>query len=243
MRGIRLLKLALLLISPSAQAADWTGFYMRAQAGYGWQSSFVSYATPLAAFQANIDNGHYPQVTSDSAGPMGGLHAGYNFQFARQWFAGFEADISASAMRGTDRLLNSDPAPLHSYVKTSLDWFATARGRLGFLPSENMAVFVTGGLAAARARLSASVVAATATECSPAVGGACGDVSETKTGWTLGGGATWKLDRNWAVKAEYLYYDLGSIQTDMQTPTGVTLLTATAQFRGNVVRGGLSYQF
>ena len=35
--------------------------------------------------------------------------------------------------------------------------------------------------------------------------------TETKIGWTIGAGAEYALPNNWSVKAEYLYYDLGSV--------------------------------
>lgn len=36
----------------------------------------------------------------------------------------------------------------------------------------------------------------------------CG--SDTKTGWTAGGGLEWAFNDKWSAKAEYLFVDLGS---------------------------------
>ena len=35
--------------------------------------------------------------------------------------------------------------------------------------------------------------------------------SDTKVGWTVGGGLEWAWSRDWSVKAEYLYLDFGSV--------------------------------
>jgi outer membrane immunogenic protein len=39
--------------------------------------------------------------------------------------------------------------------------------------------------------------------------GTTGSFSETRAGWTLGGGLEWMFAPHWTHKAEYLYYDLG----------------------------------
>lgn len=240
MRGRKLIVLALLLVAPSAQAADWSGFYAGLQVGYGWQSSYVPYTSPISAVQTFIEGGRYPQITSNPAGPMGGLYAGYNYQFARQWFAGLEADVSASAMTDTQVVTNS--IPISSNVQMSLQWFATARARLGFLPSDAIAVYTTGGLAMAGAKTAVHIVSPPQIECD-AVAGFCGFAGETKAGWTIGAGTEWKLNRMWSVKAEYLYYDVGSIETKVKAVNGVTFFNATANLRGSIVRAGLGYHF
>jgi outer membrane immunogenic protein len=72
-------------------------------------------------------------------------------------------------------------------------------------------------------------------------------------GWTAGGGIEWMLAQNWSVKAEYLYYDLGSVQTSSGATsrfhTGPDYLVWTNQtsaqtrFNGNIVRAGVNYHF
>jgi len=37
--------------------------------------------------------------------------------------------------------------------------------------------------------------------------------SQTLAGYAVGGGAEWAVTPAWSVKAEYLYYDLGSLKT------------------------------
>ena len=76
-----------------------------------------------------------------------------------------------------------------------------------------------------------------------------GSNSPTKTGWTIGGGAEYAITNNITLRAEYLYYDLGS-QTVTATPNaaasaalpGVYLTTKT-QFDGSIFRIGANYKF
>jgi outer membrane immunogenic protein len=77
-------------------------------------------------------------------------------------------------------------------------------------------------------------------------------ISNTKVGWTAGGGAEWMFLPNWSVKVEYLYYDLGSLTTAdavfavAPVAPAVGLYAATqnkTRFNGSVVRAGIDYHF
>ncbi|MFG1377143.1 outer membrane protein [Xanthobacter autotrophicus] len=57
-------------------AFTWTGFYIGANAGYGWGST----------------------VNSDPGGFIGGFQAGYNFQFANPFVLGIETDFNFSGL-------------------------------------------------------------------------------------------------------------------------------------------------
>ena len=67
-----------------------------------------------------------------------------------------------------------------------------------------------------------------------------GSTTETKAGWTLGGGVEFAIAGPWTAKVEYLYVDLGN------GSCGITVCTAGAadvEFRANLVRAGLNYRF
>ena len=73
--------------------------------------------------------------------------------------------------------------------------------------------------------------------------------SQVQTGWTVGAGAEYALNRHLSFKAEYLYVDLS--QANLGTPggtftaPGVTLYNASVGEKtdANVVRVGLNYRF
>ena len=79
-----------------------------------------------------------------------------------------------------------------------------------------------------------------------------GSLSNSRVGWTAGGGLEWLFAPNWSVKVEYLYYDLRtptfalSPLTNTFTTGGVVYSSAPfakTRFTGNIVRAGLNYHF
>jgi outer membrane immunogenic protein len=81
-----------------------------------------------------------------------------------------------------------------------------------------------------------------------------GSFSDTRAGYTVGAGGEWMFMSKWSVKAEYLYYDLGSANygtgiSGFDTgPTnfaggGVASVATTTHvhFDGNIARIGLNY--
>ena len=70
--------------------------------------------------------------------------------------------------------------------------------------------------------------------------------SEFAFGYAVGGGMEYAVARQWTVKLEYLYYDLGTdrdkgtVTADFPAPLSMTV---SAPFRGQIVRGGVNYRF
>ncbi len=70
------------------KVCDWTGFYLGANAGYGWGGPAISFATP-----AFLPAGATPtSLASNPHGFLGGIQAGYNYQSGRMVY-GIETDI------------------------------------------------------------------------------------------------------------------------------------------------------
>ncbi len=93
------------------QAQTWTGAYIGGTAGYGWgdsRSDVTALEPSLAVPYQQM--GMLPQALNPSLkGFMGGGEVGYNWQ-SGWWVAGFEADISYSALRG-DETYSVPPVP------------------------------------------------------------------------------------------------------------------------------------
>jgi outer membrane immunogenic protein len=123
------------------------------------------------------------------------------------WLLGLEADLSSGAASNTNGVPGTDSSRVMT-AQEKLDWFGTVRGRIGVLPSDRFLAYVTGGLAYGHGSLSSALSRTTG-----CAGNNCeaGSVSDTKAGWTLGGGVEWAFASNWSMKAEYLYVDLGSL--------------------------------
>ncbi len=127
---------------------SWTGFYVGVNGGGAFGSSKWDSTNSF-----NIDGGL-----------IGGT-AGYNYQVGQAVF-GVEADIDWADISGN----TTTACPLG--CKTSDNWLATVRGRLGYAADRFMP-FVTGGAAFGDIRAS-----------TPGFPTA----SATNAGWTLGGG-------------------------------------------------------
>ena len=234
---------------------QWTGFYIGGNVGYSWgrertdgtgtqnvsvfrtagPTLFSSVTTALPAFGgANMD------------GIIGGGQFGYNWQ-AGNWLTGLEADFQGSDERVTANVCTVAGCPLGSALFSAnykLDWFGTVRGRIGYLPSDRVLLYVTGGLAYGHLGADAPLL--------PLSWGS------TRAGWTVGGGVEAALDRNWSVKLEYLYMDLGSVGSGtsgtivnnaLNTPSvGFNTVTTTTlgpgfRFTDSILRAGVNYRW
>ncbi|MEJ2435087.1 MAG: outer membrane beta-barrel protein [Pseudolabrys sp.] len=108
--------------------ANWTGFYVGLNAGYGWgQSDWNS------------------SVTTGSTSPGGGLFGGtigFNGQSGAFVF-GVEGDVAGSWMRDSSSTGTGICAGTGCSIQTS--WFATARGRLGYSFGRALLYVTAGG--------------------------------------------------------------------------------------------------
>jgi outer membrane immunogenic protein len=241
---------------------NWTGFYVGGNVGYGWgrendnglltgtSSAQVVSAATGRPFGAPVVSA-LPTLPifgrSNLNGVIGGGQAGYNWQ-AQNWLVGLEADFQGSGERSDGALCTAagcPPGSLLAATSYKLDWFGTARGRVGLLATPQLLLYATGGLAYGHFSADA-----------PTIPLSWGD---TRAGWTAGAGAEWAFNGNWSVKLEYLYMDLGNVggttsATTATTAFGVpvrfntvTTVSTTASFNthfiDNLVRVGLNYHF
>jgi outer membrane immunogenic protein len=253
----------------------WTGFYIGANAGGTWSDSNsvdidrtatgnFAPGQPNAAIFAD----NFAALTTGSFGTgsngsfIGGGQLGYNWQ-SGMWVTGIEADIQGLAHQnnGTttisaalDQFGNTNASAVS--VDKSLRYFGTVRGRVGWLATPTLLAYGTGGLAYGGVRTSASI-ATTTTNVLIDDAFASNSVSDTRAGWTAGGGLEWMFAPNWSAKAEYLYYDLGHVDFNVGTIAPILLppavsagsplfansMHATTHFNGNIARVGINYHF
>jgi outer membrane immunogenic protein len=254
--------------------ASWTGFYVGANAGGNWTqnspttiSSTPTLVIPLNVFGVRVFNGY--TIGGSGALPgnasghfFGGGQAGYNYQFTRV-VLGMEADFqgifgshgSNGAFSRTNVSQFGLPGTVFSSLaaQTSLDSLGTVRGRLGGLLTPTLLAYGTGGLAYGHVHSSVDIEQTAASINVPGLepSSSSGVFSQTRAGWTVGGGVEWMFVSNLMVKLEYLHYDLGSAtySAGMRTTNQFTVpvwqfsSTATTNFRGDLIRVGLNYKF
>lgn len=205
----------LVVAGQPAAAADY-----RAAAAYNWTGGYLGGTVGILRGKARWSvPGVVATPYSSDTGWLAGLTAGYNWQDGNIVY-GIEADWAWS---------NHEAGPMVACgggCMTGIDWLATVRGRVGWA-SDAMMLYLTGGAAFGRIANRFLIAA-------PAVSG-------TEAGWTLGGGAEFKLDRNWSAKAEYLYVNLNDTVACSAVVCGVVNNAETSGL--HVFRIGVNYTF
>jgi outer membrane immunogenic protein len=153
----------------------------------------------------------------DISGGMIGGTIGYNWQQG-PWVVGLEADVDWSNIKG------STTVGCVTGCETRNTWLGTGRGRIGYAWDRFLPYF-TGGVAFGGVEANR-----------PGFTGS----SETRAGWTLGGGVEFAFAPQWSAKVEYLHVDLGDFNCG--TSCG-TFSPNNVDFTANLVRGGVNYRF
>ena len=257
----------------SAQAtANWTGFYVGLNAGYGSGKSDVTTATTYSGtgYFASTSVTSLNASGMDSVSPKGftgGLTFGYNAQSGTTVY-GFEMDANSFNLKGDRSITHVYPGfePTGYTIKqtTKTDYLTTLRGRVGYANGQGL-WFVTAGAAMTSIKIEddfTDTYAAAAESVSK---------SKSKTGWTIGVGYEFAMPNNWSFKAEILYLDFGKVTADGSTlttdnsivpplvvgstsaaiaPPAAALVswptnpfTHSATLKGEVVRIGFNYRF
>lgn len=191
---------------------DWSGLYLGGHSGYGFGQ--LGAGTDPLPLQGVV----FP---SSITGLIGGLQAGYNWQLPNGFVFGVEADVSfVSPVDQAKQGL----APFN----TTIDYIATARGRVGYAFGALMP-YVTGGVAWGHTHVAIN----------DADGEVLGKKTGTQLGWVAGVGAEVAIDRNWSGKLEYNYIDLGKRTYSL---ADVALPDVTAAPRVHAIKLGLNYK-
>jgi len=227
----------------SVPVFTWTGFYVGVHAGYAFSESDIR---TTGVLQGNIDNvnalARPPSVSSERDGFIGGAQIGFNYQFG-MFVAGIEADISYTDLSETQtyfspRDFGRAVAGTPSTFSQDLEYLGTVRARLG-VAFDRALVYVTGGFAYGDVSYRADFLTA---------GGAlqfAGRSSDIEVGYALGAGVEYAFTNNLTLKAEYLYYDLGSKNVTVNSIPGVGTGSYISRFEteGHIARVGLNYKF
>lgn len=239
-------------------AQSWEGFYAGLYAGAAWGKADASSSTDCGSFnpyyfrcgnQAVVESSG--TGSSSDAGFNGGVKIGRDFQFGETVFGGVvdfgSLDLEASRTGSSAYVAAAAGVPFRTSTSLDTDWLLTMRGRIGWTAAPDLLVYATGGLALTNVHTTVAFSDDNSASFTGA-GSGSGSKSETKAGWTVGGGAEWMLARNWALQAEYLYADFGSVSTSALVvspgaPTAVSTLTSSTSLSVQTARIGLSYYF
>jgi outer membrane immunogenic protein len=223
---------------------SWTACYVGGHVGVGWgRKEFSDNVNAV-----NDLGGSIPfNVGADF---LGGGQIGCDYQFASNWVIGIAGDFSWANIEGqTDDPFfagkNGNPETL--YAKT--DFLATATGRIGYA-WDHYLLYAKGGAAWAHDKYSISNMGAFAGGLCLNGNGCNPTASETRFGWTVGGGFEWAFANNWSTFIEGDYYGFGTKGITFTDPnaavifgTGGTSTTYDVKQYIAAVKIGLNYRF
>ena len=232
-------------VPPPVPLFSWTGFYVGAQLGAAFGLDKArEIAIPAGAGPDAIYNVGTP------TGTIGGIHVGYNFstqslpvigQFAGglsgiPFFGGFggaggvigvEGDVDGTDYRSTQTF--------GAFYNTERQQVTgSARARLG-IAVDRALFYVTGGAAFGQFRESYGFLTA---------GGQSAfaeSFSNSRVGYTVGGGIEYAITTQFSLRAEYRYTDYGTI-VNLNSPLIGSFYTTHHDYQ-NRVQVGFSYKF
>jgi outer membrane immunogenic protein len=207
---------------------SWTGCYIGAEGGGNWGHS--EHIAKSGDFGLQTITGKF-----DLSGGIAGGTVGCNIQTSN-FVLGIENDISWTNKSGSVR--NLLPFDTTSTSSTREKWIDTFRGRFGYTPIERFMVYVTAGVAWARADVSVF---------NPAFGTVTD--SQMRAGWVAGLGGEWAA---WSgpfgdvtLKLEWLHADFDAhnfFDTPVAVPTG-TVVTRSVKLTDDMFRAGVNVKF
>ncbi|ODT12619.1 MAG: hypothetical protein ABS35_39730 [Kaistia sp. SCN 65-12] len=156
----------------AAPAFNWTGFYLGVHAGAAIVDGDLNY----------FDGSSFSDT---STGFIGGVQAGYNWQFD-SLVIGAQTDFAYTSAKFSDDVTD---------YEAKLEWLGTTTARVGYAV-DNFLLYGKGGVAYGQAKIEDTLNNV--------------DDSKWHVGWTVGAGAEYAFTQNITGLIEYNYVDLGS---------------------------------
>ena len=231
---------ALLLMNAGANAADlpigapvyttaivapptWGGLYGGLNLGGRWLNDRIS--TTVLPVGSTFSG------TLNTWGAMGGLQAGYNWQFGNV-VAGIEADAN---ILGAGSTQTNSALGITDSIKSPA-FLLTVRPRLGWAFDHRTLVYGTVGYAFETVQVNDSVNFGGPTS-------VLSDVNGRRSGWAAGGGLEYAFSRGVSAKIEYLYLGLGTLNSTVIAPaaSGLANVNVMHKLSDNIVRAGVNF--
>jgi outer membrane immunogenic protein len=205
---------------------NWSGIYFGGNVGGGFLNDLVTFSTTTPLENA----GTTTRLTPFSV--IGGAQVGFNAQFGPV-VAGVEGTWTSSAITGNTPIGALDGSQEES--RSAPHWFGTATGRLGYAFNDVL-LYAKGGGAWMH-------VDYTQINLIGGVNNGQQLISDTRDGYTVGGGIEYAFNENLSAKLEYDFLDFGTKNYNFTAMNGGAGLPVSIRSSLNVLTAGLNYRF
>ncbi|ABE38251.1 Outer membrane autotransporter barrel [Rhodopseudomonas palustris BisB5] len=205
------------------------------RSAYNWTGFFIGGS--FGALNGRTDWTFQPVGTRTDprfAGAIGGGQIGYDHQFGK-WVVGVEGNLFATNANGA----RPCPNGVFFTCENNVSWMGTATAKLGYAFWDRSLWYVRGGGAFGDLKVTTNCNTGPVVP-NPAflVVAGCGEsASRNRAGWTIGFGSEFALSKNWTVRAETNYFDMGRERYTLPTST------IDVKENGFISTVGLNYRF
>jgi len=208
-------------IPPPPPPMTWTGCYIGANIGGAFGHASVT-----------GNGGSGGEVSTNGSGFAGGGQVGCDYQFAGTgWVIGFRDMFDGTSNKKSGTIPFGPLAG--DVVNFNAQWFNTLTGRVGYAVAPAWLLYFQGG--GAWVHTSTNITAA---------GLQTGQLSNTRSGWTVGGGVEWMFAPHWSAFLEGNYMDGGTKNATIFGPVACPAGCAvSAKAHESTVLVGVNYRF
>ena len=200
-----------------APVQSWTGCYIGGNIGAAWGSAKIENATGAGS------------ITPSNNGFIVGGQIGCDYQ-AGAWVFGIR---NLGDWSNLDKRSGIAGGPFNGYsVATKSNWVDLLTVRAGYAMGPAWLLYFQGGGAARNSDVQLFNPAGTQ----------LGEVSKTRTGWTIGAGSEYKFAPNWSVFLEYNYADFGTNGVSISVPA-VGTFSGNVETNAHIVLTGVNWRF
>jgi outer membrane immunogenic protein len=208
---------------------DWTGLYFGGHVGVGLMEDSVTTTTTTALQPAGT------QTNLSPFSVIGGAQAGANFEVA-PLVIGVEATWTSSAISGSQ--VTPSLAGTSERSTSNSNWYATATGRVGYAAND-LLFYAKGGAAWMRVNYTQDILTGAGATSSQII-------SDTRTGFTVGGGIEYGMTENLSAKLEYDFLDFGTKNynfNNLSAAGAALVLPVAIKSDTHMFTVGLNYRF